>query len=321
MHSGSESSGFTSLSDANKKIQMRWGIAAIASVLGYFIFRMVVIELRRKFGADSIIGLYIEPIGYVLDSVFAGALFAMFAYVMREELSDWLSGIRQVKTRHFNSLEECLKLLSEAIANYRGNISRSHITIASPFFFSGEYASYYYDSKLRKESEDAIKSKKQRCLEYMHQYQDVVDQIIESSDGAYDKTLLGKTGIASVDQATYQIAASAYKIGTGIVPGTTELGFHSNLNEYATFIFGKCQKKLESEPISFDFMLLVHFDSTFENLCGYICFDEETIKQNYEFLVFKNDNADKSIISNKAKVLSQDDWSKFCSEFQTFFVG
>lgn len=318
----SDSNTFATISrDSAKKFRLRWSVAALVSVLGYFVLRILVIELRRKYGADSISGLYIEPIGYVLDSVFAGVFFAMFAYVMREELTDWLSGIRQVKTMHFNSLEECLKLLSEAIVNYRDNISRAHITMVSPLFFSSEYTSYYYDSKLRKASEDVLKSKKQRCNEYMHQFQDVIDLIIDSADGAYDKTLVGKTGIASIDRATYQIAASAYEIGTGIVPGTTELGFHSNLNEYATFIFGKCHKNLESEPISFDFMLLVHFDSTFENLCGYICFDEETIKQNYEFLVFKNDNADKLVISNKAKVLSQDEWSKFCSEFQRFLVG
>lgn len=318
----SDAATFASISRSlGNKIRLNWTLVVTIAVLGYFVLRASSLEWKTRVGAGSMVGMFVEPVGNVLDNLFAGVLFALLAYVMRDTLSEWLRGVRTVKTLHFNSLEQCLKLLSEAIANYRNNVAQAHITMVSPLFLSHEYISYYYDSDKRYAAEDLRRAKKQRSKEYLHHFQEVMDLVIESGTGAYDKTLIGKTGIAGIDRATYQIAEKAYQMSDSAPPGTTELGFHSNLNEYATFIFGQCHKTLESEPIRFDFMLLVHFDTVFENLCGYICFDEETIKQNYEFLEFKNRSADKLVVSNNSNHLNQEEWSKFCSELRGFLIG
>lgn len=313
---------FTALSkNLGQRIRSNGGMAILAATSFYLVLRVLSIGLKGKLAPGSFVSLSVESLGNVLDNLFAGVLIAAVAYVLRDVIRDWLLEVRTVKTLHFNSLEDCLKLLAEAISTYKENVERAHVTTVAPLLFSRDYVQYYYDSDSRYVSGKLRQDKKDHCMEYLHRFQEVMDRIVAVSEGAYDKTLLGRTGIARIDRSTLQLVSNAFEIGSGGLPGTSELGFHSNLNEYGTFIFGQCHKSLESEPVKFDFMLLVQFDTTFQNLCGYICFDGETIKQNYEFLSFKIHNADRMIVSNNSKPIVAKEWSEFCTDLKRFFGG
>ena len=67
-------------------------------------------------------------------------------------------------------------------------------------------------------------------------------------------------------------------------------------------------------------MLLVHFDPKFENICGYICDDEATIEQNYQFVNFRWKNAEATIASNRDKATTPEAWTAFGTTVRKFFL-
>lgn len=319
-----------------KKIHMRWVLMATTAIVGYLGLRIILIMLQHKYGSETLISMYADPIANVLDGVFAGVILAMFAYVIREDIKDWIDDVKHVETIHFNSLEECLHLLAHAISKYKNKIKASHITVDCPLFFSKTYINYYYNCDTSGLHDGKTEISRRKCIDFLNHYQAIADQIVLESDGAYDKTLIGKTGNTEIDFATYQIAEKMYQINERVFPGTTELGFHSNNNEYGTYIFGECLNG-NSSPNKFHFMMLVHFDTEFKNLCGYICDDPDTIAQNYVFSDFKHKHADMRIISNnenklfltskhgdpkpQSQVLNQENLVTFFSEFKNFLVN
>jgi hypothetical protein len=163
------------------------------------VLRTLSVDWRVRFAPGSFLQLIADPVGSVLDNLFAGVLLAVLAYALRDVIRDWLKDMRTVKTLHFNSLEECLKLLSAAIAAYEKDITEAHITISTPLLFSREYIRYYYESRESRASSDILERTKRQATQYLGQFQTVLEIVVETCDGAYDKTLLSETGIPTID--------------------------------------------------------------------------------------------------------------------------
>ena len=68
-------------------------------------------------------------------------------------------------------------------------------------------------------------------------------------------------------------------------------------------------------------MMFIHYANHFKNLCGYICFDEPTIKNIYEFIQFRRSDVEASIVSNSANTPSTQEWKQFKQDIEQFLMS
>jgi hypothetical protein len=263
----------------------------------------------------------IKPIISIVDSLLPTGITAVLIFYLKDKILNWLVGFGNVKTFHFITLEDCMKKLSEEISVYKSKIKSAHISTATPLLFTEEYIDYYYDNKkisyddLEIETQNQIK----RTKEYTQNYLNLYSQIVQSSIGAYDKSLFFKTNINEIDKSTFKEMNKIYSFDSEFPPGTTEISFQRKMHDSATFIFAECNQNFNPEPSDFKFMMTIQFADQYKKICGYICFDKKIIKQNYEFLNFKNFDNHLGIVSNHANEVSKTDWIVFSKAIREFF--
>ncbi|KJR40262.1 hypothetical protein MCHI_003840 [Candidatus Magnetoovum chiemensis] len=218
----------------------------------------------------------------IIDSLLGGAILAGLVFLSNNIVSKTFSTRDMVLTSYFNDIKECLIVLADSIERYElDKICKANITILSPFVFSKDCLKYIYDGK------DA--SYKQECDSYLDRFKSKYDAIIKDKSG-YDRSLYGKTNIPKMDNETYDFIVKNYFRND--FSSTTELGFHPNLNESATFILGKnSESNNPSETPIVYFILQIYFTSDYKTVYGYVCENRDTASKLYQFTRFKINEA------------------------------
>jgi len=304
-------------------ISNRLGLISVLIVLIYLLLKYVFFILKNHYGNDHMISIVIiDSFNVLSNGVVVTGLSGLIIYLVRDQIITWIRGYGTIRTLHFTDLESCIKLLSEQINIYSHETSRAHITTLTPFMFSPAYIDHVFsDDQIGSVAYLEHKSQILKIKDYLQKYTDVFSAIVQSSDGAYDKTIIGKTSVPVIDQASYAYIKSAYEMDTDLPPGTTEISYHSNITEYTILIFSEFNPEFESEPSKFKFMMFIHYANHFKNLCCYICFDEPTIKNIYEFIQFRRSDVEASIVSNSANTPSTQEWKQFKQDIEQFLTS
>ena len=289
-------------------------------VLLFFAFKYLFYNLKLVYGPSTLIGaVIIDPLSSVSETILTTGVAGLIIFIFRNRLKSWFDGYNLSTTSHFIDLEDCLRLLTDQLGVFHGKVKSAHITTVSPILFTPEFVDYVVSQDINVEPEKNLQ-KKIRTNRKLEDYNRLFGEIIQADDGAYDKTTIGKTGVDLLDNATFKLVKQLYDFDSENPPGTTEIGFQKSLSEHAVFIFSECSRFPNSEPERFHFMMVVHFANQYKNICGYICFDEKIIAQNYEFIRFKKRDVDGEIVSNHISVPSISEWSSFKRQIKSFLI-
>lgn len=293
-------------------------LIALVAISVYLLLKFVFFTFKNTYRNDAfLINVFIDPISSLTDSIMTAALAALTLFVMKDTIARWFQ--RTVRTIHFSDFNTCVKLLAEEIDTFNKNIQSAHITTHTPLLFSEKLAEHILSANQNSNLIDTQSDRLKEAVKYINIYNTTFEKIVESSHGAYDKTVIGKTRIPELDQATFDLLQGIYGLDENYPPGTCELSFHNNIGDYAIFIFSEINQKLISEPGKFKFMLFVHFANDYKSLCGFICFDQPTIQQHYEFLKLRKLNVEAKIIENDTTQTSNEEWGVFKSKIQQFY--
>jgi hypothetical protein len=293
-------------------------LIALFAVSIFLLLKFVFFTLKNTYREDPfLINVFLDPISSLTDSIMTAALAAIVLFVMKDTIARWFQ--RTVRTIHFSDLNTCVKLLAEEIDTFNKNIQSAHITTHTPILFSQKLAEHILSSNDNPNLNNTKQDRLKEANKYIEIYNSTFKKIVESANGAYDKTVLGKTYIPTLDDATLNLLTDIYGLNDSHPPGTCELSFHNNIGDYAIFIFSEINQKLISEPGKFKFMLFVHFANDYKSLCGFICFDQPTIQQHYEFLKLRKINVEAKIVENETTQTTNSEWATFRDKLKQFF--
>jgi hypothetical protein len=99
-------------------------------------------------------------------------------------------------------------------------------------------------------------------------YQNTINSIIKESDGSFDKSIFGKTGIAELDNETRNIIISHY-YSNATPPDTTDLGLHDNLDESGVILIGKAENTNTIGSLIWEAGFLIIYSSDFKKIRGF----------------------------------------------------
>lgn len=216
----------------------------------------------------------------VADNIVAGFVFGFFVWMFQDSIRLFLAPDRSVIASHFSDINEFLKYYADAVERYRLSLGDAYVVTFSPLLFTNEYIDYVYRDGAESQRVREAKSR-------LATFNALMDSIVDAADGgAYDIALLGRTGQPEIDRATMGLVRDRY-FKHGKFPGTTELGFHDNLDEYAVFIFGDRNENNPHVAKKYHFVIQMNFTRDFKKVQGFVCHDSDVAQFIHEFQKFR----------------------------------
>lgn len=200
----------------------------------------------------------------VSENIVAGAISAIFIYVlsyfaflrrysdrMKDEVKRMVNPVES-----FRNVEEFSRLLLDTLDAYKEDYKTAVLFRAMPCEITEKFRAHV--------SEDTDTSAREMIM----RYQRAVGVIVKSSKGAHDDSVFGRTGIPALDDATEKIVLEHYLAGE-LLPGTTTLSLHENLNEYGVILFGVNDEVARVGDVLWKAGFLVVFSKDFKKIRGY----------------------------------------------------
>jgi hypothetical protein len=150
------------------------------------------------------------------------------------------------------------ELISESIDSYSGDFSKLKLLRALPCELSLALVDH-----LAGETGTGA-----RAEAAVQRYDQLLNAVIQESNGSFDESLFGRTGVISLDTATRHAIERHYLLPDR-PPGTSVLGLHTNLNEIGVLLFGETASHRDSTVIDWKFGFLLIFSSDFRYVRGY----------------------------------------------------
>lgn len=290
----------------------------------YLIVRILIVPYFYEIGKVS--DLARNAMDNVADNLIAGLVFAFMVFVSQESVKRFLEPDKRTLTNHFYDIHSLVRILDNSIQRYsrykskQGHLfEQAYIVLLSPILITEEYVDYVCGNN----DADSVLTK--NLLKNINKN---LGSISESKRGAFDVTIIGRTNIPAIDTATKKQAMRRFFINDNF-PGTTELGYHKNLDEYGIFIFGECDPMDPARITKIHDTIMVMFSGDYKRLQGYACSAEEVGNISYSFHQGKIDDCRKggSLLSNTAS----EDWpldhvvngksvAEFKNELESFFT-
>lgn len=303
-----------------------WGMVSLYIFIR-FVIPLFYTALTNSAEVLSSLGvIFADSVKNVADNLLAGLGFALLVWFSRDIVRKFLEPDKRTLTTHFHDVHSLVEVLYDASSRFAtrkgdatdmNNIRKSHIFFASPLAISDKYIDYVCapDDPMKLETKAKLMM-----------FNDLLSHISEQTDGAFDVYVTGKTEIASIDQATCDMLSRRYFIKNNkkfYFPGTSELGYHNNLNEYAAFIFGECDPMNPgTHPLKVYDIVMVLFNKNFRKLHGYACSDDEVVKIGFsfhEFRITECKDAKMYFSNTDSEKKSGDDVDKFEAKLIEFF--
>lgn len=280
----------------------------------FFAFRLLLLLVK----SDKFKDVLLNSIDNILDNLFACAVCAYIGLRYGGTIYAWYKKDKRVLSRHFSTLDECLLNVSQAIEMYKVP-QEAYVVFVAPFLFTERYVKYALADK----EERAV----HHCLKLLQDFRLSYNQIVKAGGrGAYDKTLIGRTGVADIDRATYEALKESHGFGSEM-PGTCELGYHTNLNEFLILILGRADPLTPSNAAEYIFMLQIYFSSDFKTMSGFIFYDHKVIESTEIVLKRKMDEARENpnvgnyVVNEDQNAKPVRDWPKLTQELKQFLSG
>lgn len=304
-------------------IRFEW--FCILVIGAYLVVRMLIVPYIYQNG--MLTDLFRNAIDNVADNLIAGLAFAFMVFISQESVKRFLEPDKRTLTNHFYDIHSFVRILDSSIQRYsRYQSSQGHsfeqayIVSLSPILITEEYIDYVCGNN------DANSVPTKNLLKKINTN---LRTISEATRGAFDVTIIGRTNIPVIDTATKKQVMRRFFVEDEF-PGTTELGYHKNLDEYGVFIFGECDPMDPSRITKVYDTIMVMFSGDYKRLQGYACSAEEVGSISYSFHQGKIDDCRKggSLLSNtESRNWSLDQVSDgktiadFKSDLESFFAG
>jgi hypothetical protein len=148
-------------------------------------------------------------------------------------------------------------LLAETMSAFKEDYRRVVIYRALPCEISVQFLKHCFGNHASSEAIAAVRT-----------YHQCVSTIIKEGDGAHDKTIFGRTGIASLDETTRDACLSDF-LGSGEVGDTCEFGLHDNFNEIGIFLVGHTIEQRRADVKEWKAGYIMVFSEDFKTVRGF----------------------------------------------------
>ncbi|WP_148219734.1 hypothetical protein [Azospirillum sp. B510] len=251
----------------------------------YFVTGSIALYIALRWGISLISGRSLwdtvdSALSNTLDNMIAGLGFAIVVWATKDSVRQFLEADRNFLTKPIDSIHALADALEQAVQRHR-NAFRSEVESVQNIFIC-IILPMHLSSKLVDHMCSPDDSLKEITKSRLNDFNAYINKVTDSSNGAYDIRVFGRTGLPVIDGATRAEIIAKY-ILPGVFPGTSQLGLHYNRDEEGVIIFGECDLSSPSKVKQVTEVISFSFDDEYKAIDGSSCIDTHVASRRLDF--------------------------------------